>query len=95
LSLLVKQRAAGGLAKPWSHRLRINGRAFNLRLGAYPIATLSEVRTKALENARAAAQGRDPRDRSRIPTFEQAAEKVTQRHEPTSKECGGASSANL
>ena len=52
-------------------------------LGRYPIVTLAEARTKALENARAVDQGRDPRDRSRMPTFEQAAEKVIRLHEPT------------
>ena len=75
LSLLVKERKGGGLAKSWSQRLRINGKPSNVGLGRYPIVTLAEARTKALENARAVDQGRDPRDRSRIPTFEQAAEK--------------------
>ena len=56
---------------------------YQLGLGRYPIVTLAEARTKALENARAVDQGRDPRDRSRIPTFEQAAEKVIRLHEPT------------
>ena len=95
LSLLVKPRAAGGVAKSWSQRLRINGRACNLGLGTYPIVTLAEARTKALENARAVAQGCDPRDRSRTPTFEQAAEQVVQLHEPTWKAGGGASSAKV
>ena len=36
--------------------------------------TLAEARAKALENAGAVDQGRDPYDRSRVPTFEQAAE---------------------
>ena len=95
LSLLVKPRAAGGVAKSWSQRLRINGKPCNLGLGTYPIVTLAEARAKALENARAVDQGRDPRDRSRIPTFEQAAEKVVQLHEPTWKAGGGASSAKV
>ena len=60
-----------------------NTMMYQLGLGRYPIVTLAEARTKALENARAVDQGRDPRDRSRIPTFEQAAEKVIRLHEPT------------
>ena len=76
-------RKDGGLAKSWRQRLRINGKPSNVGLGRYPIVTLAEARTKALENARAADQGRDPRKRSRIPTFEQAAEKVIRLYEPT------------
>ena len=60
-----------------------NTMMYQLGLGRYPIVTLAEARTKALENARAVDQGRDPRDRSRIPTLEQAAEKVIRLHEPT------------
>ena len=66
-------RTGGGPAKSWSQRLRINGKPCNLGLGRYPIVTLAEARDKALENARAVAQGSDPRDRSRVPTFKQAA----------------------
>ena len=66
-------RAGGGPAKSWSQRLRINGKPCNLGLGRYPIATLAEARDKALENAGAVAQGSEPRDRSRVPTFKQAA----------------------
>ena len=76
LSLLVKRRAAGGLAKSWSQRLRINGVPCNMGLGPYPIVTLAEARTKALENARDVHQGRDPREGARMPTFEQAAKAV-------------------
>ena len=95
LSLLVKPRAAGGVAKSWSQRLRINGKPCNLGLGTYPIVMLAEARVKALENARVVEQGRDPRDRPSIPTFEQAAEKVILLHEPTWKAGGGASSAKV
>ena len=49
LSLLVKERKGGGLAKSWSQRLRINGKPSNLGLGRYPIVTLAEARAKALE----------------------------------------------
>ena len=79
LSLLVKARAHGGVAKSWSQRLLVNGKPTSIGLGAYPIVTLVEVRTKALENRRAIAQGRDPRG-SGIPTFEAAALRVIELH---------------
>ena len=72
-------RAGGGLAKSWSPRLRIHGKPCNLGLGRqrsagrYPIVTLAEARDKAFENARAVGQGSEPRDRSRVRTFKQAA----------------------
>ena len=72
-------RTGGGPAKSWSQRLRINGKPCNLGLGRrrsagrYPIVTLAEARDKALENARAVGQGSEPRDRSRVCTFKQAA----------------------
>lgn len=75
LSLLVKPTATGRLSKTWAQRLKINGRPFNMGLGAYPIVTLSEARRKALENRRSVAKGRDPRGGG-IPTFEQATETV-------------------
>ena len=99
LSLLVKERKGGGLAKSWSQRLRINGQPSNVGLRRYPIVTLAEARTKALENARVVDQGRDPRrdprDRSRIPIFEQAAEKVIRLYEPTWRAGGADSSAQV
>ena len=61
LSLLVKTRRGGGLAKSWAQRVRINGKATNVGLGAYPVVTLAEARDAALANRREIAQGRDPR----------------------------------
>ena len=92
LSLLVKPTSSGGLSRSFSQRLRINGQPCNIGLGSFPVISLAEAREKALENRRAVAQGRDPRDRSGgIPTFEQALEKVIAIHEPNWKE--GARSA--
>ena len=79
LSLLVKPTANGRLSKSWAQRLRINGKPFNLGLGAYPIVTLAEARAKALANRRDVEKGRDPRGGG-VPTFEQAAEKVIRLH---------------
>ena len=77
LSLLVKPASAGGFAKSWSQRLRVNGRPVNVGLGSYPIVSLAEARAAVLANRRAVAQGLDPRTPATgVPTFAQAAEKV-------------------
>ena len=82
LSLLVKPTTTGRWSKTWSQRLRIHGRPVNIGLGVYPIVTLAEARKAAIENRRAAAQGRDPRSGG-IPTFAEAAEKVIAIHRPS------------
>ena len=92
LSLLVKLSSVGGLAKSWAQRVRIGGRPNNVGLGSYPLVTLAEARAKALQNARAIAQGRDPRTGG-IPTFADAAERVIALHEPTWR--NGARSAEI
>ena len=56
LSLLVKHRKGGGLAKTFSQRLTIDGKAKQLGLGAYPIVTLTDARQAALANARMVRQ---------------------------------------
>ena len=77
LSLLVKPTSTGGFSKSWAQRIRFDGRAANVGLGAYPVVTLARARQKALANARIVSEGRDPRDRAgRAPTFEQAVETV-------------------
>ncbi len=79
LSLLVKDTMSGRKSKTWSQRLRINGKPFNMGLGKFPIVTLAEARTKAIENRRAIEHGMDPRGGG-IPTFAEAAEKVIALH---------------
>ena len=76
LSLLVKPMTNGRLSKSWAQRLRIDGRSFNLGLGAYPAVTLARARKLALENRRAIVEGRDPRVRSTVPTFADGIEAV-------------------
>ena len=94
LSLLVKPMINGRLSKTWSQRLRIVGRPVNVGLGSYPVVSLAEARTKALENRRAVDQGRDPRSKpGDIPSFADAAERVIALHEPTWKD--GARSAEI
>ena len=79
LYLRVWERANGRIGKAWAQRITINGRRTNFGLGPYPIVSLAEAREKALENRRAAYQGRDPRGDG-IPTFEKAAETVIRMH---------------
>ena len=60
MSLLVKPAAHGGLSKSWAQAIRPNGRTTSIGLGAYPMVILAAAREKALDNARAVAEGRDP-----------------------------------
>ena len=84
LSILVKERTgAPGVRKSWCQRLRVDGRVTSVGLGPYPLVTLAEARAAALENARAARQGRDPRADARVPTFRQAAAEVIRMNAPT------------
>ena len=89
LSLLVKPASAGGFSKSWAQRIRLDGRPANVGLGSYPVVTLARARGKALANARAVSEGRDPRERlSRAPTFEQAIETVIEIHAENWKDSG-------
>ena len=77
LSLLVRPASRGGFNKSWTQSVRIGGRPTSLGLGRYPVVTLAMARERALENARAIAQGRDPRGGTRgVPTFAEVAEQV-------------------
>ncbi|MCY4565423.1 MAG: tyrosine-type recombinase/integrase [Gammaproteobacteria bacterium] len=71
--------------KRWYQRLRIKGRATNVGLGGYPLVTLAEARTLALENARIAHAGDDPREtrQREIPTVADTMESVIERDSPT------------
>ena len=89
LSLLVKPATHGGFSKSWAQRIRLDGKAANVGLGAYPVVTLARARQKALANARIVSEGRDPRDRTgRAPTFEQAVETVIEIHAENWKDSG-------
>ena len=87
LSLLVKLRKYGGVAKSWSQRLWIGGRAVNVGLGPFPVVNLSEARQRALDNRRMVEQGGDPRkpSGSAVPTFAEACERVVEIHAATWK----------
>ena len=82
LSLLVKPASRGGFSKSWSQSVRLDGKPTSIGLGRYPVVTLAMARDRALENARAIAEGRDPRRRSvcSVPTFAEACETVIAIH---------------
>ena len=81
LSLLVTPRKSGGFSKTWAQAISPNGAKTSLGLGSYPVVTLAMAREKALANARAIAEGRDPRRRTqKVPTFEKANETVVAIH---------------
>ncbi len=72
LYLIVRQYSLGRISKSWAQRLTINGKRRVMGLGSYPVVTLAHAREKALENARAVANGVDPRKTREIettPTF--------------------------
>jgi len=92
LSLLVKPSRSGRVSKSWSQRVRLNGQPTYLGLGPFPLVTLAEARSAALENARAIRKGIDPRSGG-IPSFARASEQVIRLHEPNWK--NGARSAEI
>lgn len=76
LTLLVRERSNGRVAKYWTQRVRLpSGRRTHLGLGTYPVVTLAEARKAALANVREIRAGRDPRGGG-IPTFGDAVERL-------------------
>ncbi len=82
LSLLVRTAARGHTTKCWTQSVRIDRKPTSIGLGRYPVVTLALARQRALENARAIAEGRDPRRRAarQVPTFAEACETVISIH---------------
>ena len=82
LSLLVRIAARGHITKCWTQSVRMEGRPTSIGLGRYPVVTLALARQRALENAQAVAEGRDPRRRAArtVPTFTEACETVIAIH---------------
>ena len=73
-SLLVRPGSRNRVAKCWTQSVRLGSRPTSLGLGRYPVVTLALTRQRALENARAVAEGRG------APTFAEAADKVMAIH---------------
>ncbi|MYE81141.1 MAG: DUF4102 domain-containing protein, partial [Gammaproteobacteria bacterium] len=81
LTLLVQHSSRRGFCKSWGQSVRIGGRRTTIGLGRYPVVTLAKARERALENARAIEEGRDPRQASTtVPTFAKALETVIAIH---------------
>ena len=78
LALNVHQAGNGRITRSWVQRIRINGRLTNIGLGSYPIISLSEARTMALENMRNVKKGLDPR--GGIPVFSDAVDSTIAIH---------------
>ena len=81
LSLLVTPRKSGDFSNTWAQAISPNDTKTSLGLGSYPVVTLAMARDRVLANARAIAEGRDPRRRMQgLPTFAQANETVIAIH---------------
>ena len=75
LALDVQRSDSGSVSRSWVQRIRIFGQSTNIGLGRFPVITLSQARTKALENLQMTMNGVDPRVKpSTAPTFEEAVE---------------------
>ena len=70
---------APGGSKSWIQRITINRKRRNIGLGGYPTVSLAEARDKAFQNRKLARSGGDPlkeKQKAKLPSFEQAAEKT-------------------
>lgn len=72
-------------SKQWVQRIAVHGRRRELGLGGYPLVSLAEARKAAFNNRRIARGGGDPfaANRSGIPTFQEAADKVIEIRRPS------------
>ena len=91
LSLLVRTGSGGRLTRCWTQSVRLDGKPTSTGLGSYPVVTLALARKRALHNARAIAEGREPRRRATrsVPTFAAACETVIAIHAAHWKPGGG------
>ena len=75
--LILRVRENG--SRQWVQRITVHGRRVELGLGAPPMVTLAEARTRALENRRLARSGGDPlgarREARAVLTFADAVER--------------------
>ena len=82
LGLLIRIAARGHITKCWTQSVRIDRRPTSIGLGRYPVVTFALARQRALENAQAIAEDRDPRRRAArtVTTFDEACETVISIH---------------
>ena len=89
LTLVVRDRAGGGLRFFWRQNVTIEGKKRSTGLGGYPLITLKEGRYKAFDNARKIALGEDILAPKReIPTVDQAFEQYMANRTPEWKQKG-------
>ena len=89
LTLVVRDRAGGGLRFFWRQNVTIEGKKRSTGLGGYPLITLKEGRYKAFDNARKIALGEDILAPKReIPTVAQAFEQYMANRTPEWKQKG-------
>ena len=89
LTLVVRDRAGGGLRFFWRQIFTIDGKTRSTGLGSYPLITLKEARYMAFDNARKIALGEDILAPKReIPTLAQAFEQYMANRTPEWKQKG-------
>lgn len=79
LTLRVKRSKYGRISKNWVQRVRIDGKANNIGIGAYPAVSLRDARLVVERNWSEAKAGRDPRGLG-IPTLAEVTDQVIALH---------------
>ena len=89
LTIVVRDRAGGGLRRFWRQIFTIDGKTRSTGLGSYPLITLKMARGIAFDNARKIALGEDILAPKReIPTLAQAFEQYMTNRTPEWKQKG-------
>ncbi|MCY3727439.1 MAG: tyrosine-type recombinase/integrase [Nitrospira sp.] len=84
-------KVSKGGTKSWVQRIVVNGKRHDLGLGGYPVITIEDARTLAIENRRKVALGENilrPRHEAKVPTFQEAAASVISLNAPMWKDGG-------
>ena len=77
LTIVVRERAGGGLRRFWRQTLTIDGKKKNIGLGSYALVSLKAARKKAFDNASRIALGEDIFKPKRVtPTVAKAFDRV-------------------
>ncbi len=74
--------------KTWVQRITIDGRRSDIGLGSFPVVSLAKARQRAFDNRVKIADGANPlaeRQRARMPTFAQAAQRYHASRRPSWK----------
>ncbi len=75
---------APGGSKSWVQRITVRGRRRDLGLGAWPVVSLAEARTRALASRVLVERGGDPlaSKRKAVPTFREASQRTYEANRP-------------